>query len=358
MNGGKNVHKIDFLVSQGGQGGVENVVNRTGVYLQEHGWLVRILQFADTNYNWTDERLEWRSFWPHDKKIEFDPTIDMIEDYYRQHGAPDIVIATTWPMLNVVAAIVRNELRVSYRIGSWMHATLEEYDTKGWGGARELSAADFHLAINLQLTAAIRSGLPKAEIYQVKNPIELTRICYCAHRDPKRFCTVSRLDEEKNVAQVIEAFAGLPEDTQLSVVGMGDEYDKLVALADSCGVSDRVVFYGWKENPWQVLEQAGTMVLACDNEVAPLVVVEALLSGMAVLASRTGDVPERITDGMNGWTFDNYDFERMGMIMKGLASGELSLPPAEQCAASAKGFTEDRPLLELAEIFEKECGSL
>ncbi|MBQ7677821.1 MAG: glycosyltransferase, partial [Lachnospiraceae bacterium] len=273
---------IDILVSQGGQGGVENVVNRTAVYLQEHGWRVRILQFADTGYHWTDHRLEWHSFWTHDKKIEFDPIIEEIKDFYRGSGTPDIVLATTWPLLNTVAAIIRGEIGASYKIGSWMHAALKKYDDYGWGGARELSAADFHLAINREIETEIRADIPDAVIYAVNNPIEMERICFSDKRDPKQFAVVCRLDPLKNVIQVVKAMERLDGDARLHVVGTGDEYGNILAYIEENGLTDRVMMHGWKDDPWELLKNVGTLVSASEEETGPLVAVEALLCGMPV----------------------------------------------------------------------------
>ncbi len=345
--------QIDILVSQGGRGGVENVVNRTALYLKDKGMKVRILQFADADYRWADESLEYKAFWPAGQRIEFDETIDMIIEYYRKNGTPDLLFAVTWPALNAVAAIIRGELGAKFRIGSWMHAALAKYESFGWGGARELMSADFHLAINHGIATEIRTILPLARVYEIINPPETERIFYSEQRDPKRFCVVNRLDTLKHTEQVVRAAAAM-DGVKLDILGSGEEEENLRALIKELNAGDRVTLHGWKDNPWEIVKEAGTLVLASEEEAEPLSVVEALLSGKAVIASGVGSIPDWAEEGKKIRTCAPRDFEKMRQLMEDTASQTVPLPTAEECRASAAEFEGDKPLAAVLEIVERE----
>lgn len=55
-----NIH-IDILLPIGGQGGVENVVNKIAPYLQKQGACVRVVQFVWSGIHWVHESL---AFYP------------------------------------------------------------------------------------------------------------------------------------------------------------------------------------------------------------------------------------------------------------------------------------------------------
>ncbi len=352
----KEKGSIDFLVSLGGQGGVENVVNQTAIYLQNAGWKIRILQFADTNYRWTDPCLEWHSFWKDSKNIDFNATINMYVEFYRKNGAPDIVVAVTWPILTQIVKIVRLETGERYRIGSWLHASVANYEKYGLGGIDALRSADFHLAINHEISEEIRKGCLDASIYMVNNPVNMDVVAYAEERDERQFAFVGRLDELKHVDDVIRAFAEIPGEGVLHVVGDGSEKEYLVELSQKLGVGERVKFYGWQERPWEKVTKAGCLLFASEavQEASPLVVIEALAAGMPVIATGVGETAYWIRNGENGWLFEKGNYHAMADIMRKVAEGRLLLPSARDCRNSVSDYLYDRPLKDVEEVFSIE----
>ena len=110
---------------------------------------------------------------------------------------------------------------------------------------------------------------------------------------------VGRLAPEKGVDVAIRAMPDIPEG-HLIVVGEGDERTHLESLADTLGIARRVTFAGWVEPPWAEHWSFDVLVAPSLNEGFSLVVLEALLAGIPVVAARVGGIPEMITDGDNG----------------------------------------------------------
>jgi len=109
---------------------------------------------------------------------------------------------------------------------------------------------------------------------------------------------VSRLDPEKGVDVLIDAFARLPEkDVQLIIAGWGGEEENLKRRTARLGLQGRVRFAGnipHHELPrW--LNAADLFVISSRNEGYPNALVEAMACGLPIVASRVGGVPEIVT---------------------------------------------------------------
>jgi glycosyltransferase involved in cell wall biosynthesis len=123
---------------------------------------------------------------------------------------------------------------------------------------------------------------------------------------------VANLIAEKGVDVALRALPQFPEDVTLWVVGCGGEAESLQALGRELGVAGRVRFLG----PQQYVEpfMQGADCLVCPSrwaEAAGLVNVEALASGLPVVASRIGGIPEYVEDGRTGLLFAPEDSEAL-----------------------------------------------
>jgi glycosyltransferase involved in cell wall biosynthesis len=81
------------------------------------------------------------------------------------------------------------------------------------------------------------------------------------------------------------------------VIGDGPERAALAALAVELGLADRVRFAGWQGEPRDLLAAVDALVQPSRFEGMPLAIVEAMLAGLAVVASDVGSVAELIGGG-------------------------------------------------------------
>lgn len=102
--------------------------------------------------------------------------------------------------------------------------------------------------------------------------------------------TLAGLRKVKNLPRLVETIVGLPEFWHLVIVGEGAEREEIRAAADRLGVSDRVHMPGYVEDPARVLGLFDLYALSSDSEQFPLSVVEAMASGLAVVAPDVGDI--------------------------------------------------------------------
>ncbi|MCQ2531692.1 MAG: glycosyltransferase family 4 protein [Saccharofermentans sp.] len=135
---------------------------------------------------------------------------------------------------------------------------------------------------------------------------------YFGQGDKKAVLFVGRLAEKKGVTYLIDAMKSV-DNAVLYIVGKGNLEDDLRKQAEELG--DKVCFMGPKthEELKQVYASADVFVAPSitakdgDKEGFGLVILEALSSGVPVVASNSGGIPDIITDGYNGLLCEEKD---------------------------------------------------
>ncbi len=147
----------------------------------------------------------------------------------------------------------------------------------------------------------------------------------------KRILFVGRLVEKKGASYLIEAFAKLTSDVsdaELVIVGSGPEEMHLKHLARTLNISP--IFMGPLTSD-EVREQMLQARLFClpsitaangDAEGLPIVILEALASGLPVITSANGAVGEIVHHGYNGLCFPERDVERLRTHLRDLLLSE------------------------------------
>jgi len=115
--------------------------------------------------------------------------------------------------------------------------------------------------------------------------------------------TVSRLDPVKNQTMMLRAFAEFLKtcpNSYLLMVGDGPDKEKLIALAEECGISERTVFTGFINNPVHHLAAMDVFLLSSHTEGTSMTLLEAMSLGIPSVVTRVGGNPEIIEDGKTG----------------------------------------------------------
>lgn len=117
-----------------------------------------------------------------------------------------------------------------------------------------------------------------------------------------RILTAGFLRPDKGIHHALGAFARINNaSAMLLVAGDGPELASLIELARSLGVQDRVEFLGLRNDLPDLLRCASVFLHpVVSQEAFGNTVAEAMASGCAVIASRTGGIPEIIDDGISG----------------------------------------------------------
>ncbi len=124
---------------------------------------------------------------------------------------------------------------------------------------------------------------------------------------------ISNFRPLKRVGDVIEVFARIRReiDARLLLVGDGPESMKAEQMVRDLGLSDAVSFIGVVEDVAPVLAAADLLLLPSESESFGLAALEAMASGVPVIASRIGGIPEVVEDGVTGCLAPLGDVDRM-----------------------------------------------
>lgn len=171
-------------------------------------------------------------------------------------------------------------------------------------------------------------GVPAERIHVCRNGVDAAVF---VRRDPRAgtsvIGTVCALRPEKGLTTLIEAFAqvhAVRPDARLIVTGGGSELEGLKALAGSLGVDQACRFEPMTTDVPRALDRLDVFVLPSLSEALSNSIMEAMASGLCVIASRAGGNPELIADGETGLLFDIGDAAGLSrQILRALADDAL-----------------------------------
>ena len=142
------------------------------------------------------------------------------------------------------------------------------------------------------------------EIQVIPNGVELGLYKSGAHENAApRLFSAGRIVHQKGLDLGMRALAGLKDlDWEWHIAGDGPQLNFLKLLARELSIDDRVHFLGWMERK-ELIEQyrwADLFLFPSRHEGMPNAVLEAMASGLPVIASRIAGNEELVVDGETG----------------------------------------------------------
>nr|WP_319395763.1 glycosyltransferase [uncultured Desulfobacter sp.] len=144
-----------------------------------------------------------------------------------------------------------------------------------------------------------------AKMRLIQNGIDVERFCTQRNtfHEPPTIVAAGRLSREKGFDVLITALhllAGKQRMFKCLIAGDGPERASLSALRDNLGLIDQVVFLGYVREIAPFMKNGDLLVLPSRHEGLPLSLLEAMASGLPVIASAVGGIPDLLTPD-KGW---------------------------------------------------------
>ncbi len=176
---------------------------------------------------------------------------------------------------------------------------------------------------------------------------------------PAQLLFWGRVEEEKGLPELFAALNKVAKkftNVKLTLVGEGNRLQEYKTRVADLGLVDHVEFTGWLNNQEiQTLAAKSSIgIFPSRIESFGLSVVEAMATGLPVIAARGGAVPENIEDGMTGTLVPVNDpdalAECINKALENSASSEIMAKAAK--SAVQQKFSWDRAADSMIEIYE------
>jgi len=332
-----------------------------GVVYPEHQSLRRLSPSAAGRKRfhaaWTDEapptlrRFSWNVWWrlPQGLERRIEAAVDLAARYIDERGRPGLVHAHSAQWAGAAAARIRERFGIPYvltehfsgfhrdAVFSWQDEIVRE----GFEHASALAAVSSALRDQL-----VERGLAPRDAIDVQpNPVDpafFTLPPAPRAASPFRIATLARLREQKRIDVLLDAFATAFRDqpeTRLLVGGDGPARSGLEQQARDLGVSDRVTFLGnrSREQVRQMYWDANLFVLPSAFETFGVVLIEAMATGLPVLATARGG-PGDIVTPSTGRCLPNADPDDLAAALRDMRASWLTFDPASIRTATVERF--------------------
>lgn len=131
---------------------------------------------------------------------------------------------------------------------------------------------------------------------------------------PARIFSVGRIVHQKGLDLGLRALAHLKDlDWHWNIAGDGPQLDALKSLTNELGLSDRVTFLGWlsREELIQWYHHSNLFLFPSRHEGMPNAVLEAMSSGLPVVATSIAGSEELVLDGVTGLLVNAEDIDSL-----------------------------------------------
>ncbi|WP_298238031.1 N-acetyl-alpha-D-glucosaminyl L-malate synthase BshA [uncultured Algibacter sp.] len=185
----------------------------------------------------------------------------------------------------------------------------------------------------------------KNEIHVVPNFIDLEKYNHnftdcqrgmMANDSEKIITHISNLRPVKRVQDVISVFYNIQKEipAKLMFIGEGPEKENIELQCQELGILDKVIFFGRSNEIDKILCFSDLFLLPSQTESFGLAALEAMASGVPVISSNTGGIPEVNKQGVSGYLSDVGDIDDMTTNALHILSDDTRLKTFKENARS------------------------
>lgn len=251
---------------------------------------------------------------------------------------------------------------------TWIHGSIDFFTSNKMD--KYLALYDKVVCLTHSFESDFKLKYPKYanKIVQIYNPInthQVRQLAKCGAKfNGKYFCAVSRLDADKDIKTIIDAFnffwAGEKcPNVNLVLVGDGTDAQKLRQYAQTLPCAKQIIFTGATYNPYGYMRGAIAHILSSYNEGMGMVLLESAACGTINIASNCKNGPaEILMNGDAGLLFTPGDANELASKMRQVWRKEIDTKKITDVATDElTRFSTDKIATQISELFKSVMGN-
>ncbi len=170
-----------------------------------------------------------------------------------------------------------------------------------------------------------------------------------------RIAHISNFRPVKDARSMARIFLGIRTrlDAELWLIGSGEEMGAVRSIFDSSTFAGDVIYMGLQNDVAPLLRQVDLLLVTSRHESFSLVALEAMATGVPVLATEVGGLPEVVLHGRTGMLFPPRDHAlAVDMAVDLLSDPERRRNMRESAVRHARQFTVERAVRSYEEIYQ------
>jgi glycosyltransferase involved in cell wall biosynthesis len=297
-------------------------------------------------------------------------TLKLFKEYQSAFGTPDVILAHSAMWAGYAASLIRKKYGIPYLVNehrgrfavmskeaeALLKPFYRPFLEEAYGNADKI------VSVSNALHFGIRKYVPEGtELLSIPNMVDTDFFTLPAPRvhDPFVILSIGRLEVEKGMDLLIEAFDLFAEDhpdAELRIVGKGSREAELREMASRSNHPSRITFVGYL-SPESILEElhfANVLAVASRIEAFGVAFVEAMSTGLPVLATKTGG-PDSIVPDYAGFLATLESVPSLFVGLKNIYSNYYKYDPQKIRRHVEKNFSKKAVIGKFSDLIHDLC---
>lgn len=196
-------------------------------------------------------------------------------------------------------------------------------------------------------TPVVFNGVPMEKCHKKKD-----------YAGNKKLLHVGRFATAKNHEVLVKSIANLVEsghEVQLDLYGQGELEESTKDLVKKLHMENNIKFCGLTDDIYSIMEQCDIFVLPSIYEGMPMTLIEAMGTGMPILASNVGGIPDMIENEKSGLLCEPTVDGVVRGLERLIESEEDRKRYGENAIISSEKFSADKMAKDYYKIYVKAC---